>query len=77
MLALLQSLRLNSEFINLIQEVKKIVVGLIKNAVIPPIPLYIFVSNILRKHFGFIMTVVQKIFYGTEENIDNTNFLQM
>ena len=63
MLALLQSLRLDSEFINLIQEVKKIVVGLIKNAVIPPIPLYIFVSNILRKYFGFIMTSTEDILW--------------
>ena len=51
--------------------------SLIKNTVIPPIPLYIFVSNTWRKYFGFTMTVVQKIFYGAEENIDNPNFLQM
>ena len=50
---------------------------LIINTVLPPIPLYIFVSNSLRKSFVFIMTVVLKIFYGTEKNIDNPNFLQM
>ena len=37
------------------------------NAVIPPIPFYIYVSNSLRKYTVFIMTVVLKIFYGTEK----------
>ena len=44
------------------------VVGLrgtfIKNAVIPPIPLYIYVSSSLRKYIAFMMTATSKRFCG-------------
>ena len=60
---------------------KKIVVGLLGtlliNAVIPPIPLYIYVSISLRKYVVFMITVTVKIFYGIEKNIGSPNYLQM
>ena len=55
---------------------KKIAVGLlsilITNAIVH---FYICVSSSLRKYIVFIMTVILKIFYGTEKNIDNLNYL--
>ena len=62
-------------------KLKQIVVGLlgtlIINAIIPPIPLHIYVFSSLRKCIVFMMTVILKIFYGTEKNIGNPNYLQM
>ena len=47
------------------------VVGLLgtftMNTVILPIPLYIYVSSSLRKYIAFMMTVILKIFCGTEK----------
>ena len=39
---------------------------LIINAVILPIPLYIYVSSSLRKYMAFMMTAILKIFCGTK-----------
>ena len=64
--------RVDSELINLmIYKLKKIVVEqlgtLIINADIPPIPLIIYVSRSSRKYIVFTMTVILKVFYGTEK----------
>ena len=40
-------------------------------------PFYIYVSSSLRKYIVFMMNVIMKIFYGTEKNIGNPNYLQM
>ena len=45
------------------------------NAVIPPIPLYIYVSSSLRKYIVF-MIVILKVFYGIAKNIGSPNYLQ-
>ena len=37
------------------------------NAVILPIPLYIYVSNSLIKYIAFMMTAILKTFCGTEK----------
>ena len=36
-----------------------------------------FVSRSLRDYIAFMMTVILKIFYGTEKNIGSPNYLQM
>ena len=46
---------------------------LIINAVIPPIILYIYASNSLRKYIVSMMIVILKIFYWIEKNIGSPN----
>ena len=50
---------------------------LIINAVIPPIPFYIYMSTSLGKYILSMIIVILKIFYGIEKNIGSCNYLQM
>ena len=47
------------------------------NALILPIPLYIYVCSSLRKYIASMRIVILKIFYGIEKNIGSPNYLQM
>ena len=71
--------RVDSELINLIYKLKKMVVGLlgtlIINADITPIPLIIYVSGSFRKYVVFMMTVILKIFYVTEKEYQQSQSL--
>ena len=62
-------------------KLKKIVVGLLSiliiNAVVLPIPLYIYVCSSSRKYIVSMMIVILKIFYWIEKNIDSPNYLPM
>ena len=44
---------------------------------IPPILLYSYVSSSLRKYIVFMATVLLKMFYRIEKNIDSPSYLQM
>ena len=55
---------------------KKIFVGLLSILITnAAVHFYICVSSSLRKYIVFMMTVILKIFYRTEKNIDNLNYL--
>lgn len=73
---LLESLRVNSEFISQIQKLKHIAVGLLENsiinAVIPPLALYIYMSSSLTKYIAFMM-----VLRDIEKKIGTPNFLKM